>query len=90
MKPYPLTRMSPSTFATVLSWQWLGTSLSAFYAVSLCGISAFIMSAIVLGCVGYDVCANCLENVRWQNGHSREVSTLIDDTITSIAVEQGF
>ena len=80
--------MTPSTFTAVLFWQWLGTPLGAFYAVSLRGVSAFMISAIVLGCAGYDICANCLENVRWQSGHSREVSALIDDTTTSIAVEQ--
>ena len=60
--------------------------MGAFNAVSSRGVSAIRVSAVVSGCMDHDVCADCLENVRWQKGHSRLMSALADDTITSMAV----
>lgn len=62
--------------------------MGAFCAVSLRGVSEFRASAMIYGCIGRDVCTDCLENVRWQNGHSREVSTLIDVIITSMVAKR--
>jgi hypothetical protein len=61
--------------------------VGAFCTVSLRGVSVSRVSVMVLGCMGYDVCADDLENIRWQNGHSLEASNLIDVTTTSIAME---
>jgi hypothetical protein len=58
--------------------------MGAFQAVSFRGISTVRVSAMVFRRTGRSVSADCLEKDRWQNGHSREVSTLIDVTITSM------
>ena len=60
-----------------------GRTLCCVFSQRLCNR----VLAIVPERLDLDICTDCLENTRWQNGHSREVSALMDVNMTSMTMQ---